>query len=183
MRSRNCTIAGNNVATDMGIRMQPCDAGCKGTKIAPCTAMPWLKYTGLYSVPNLVSRVPVERRVNVKMPAGVMDSPHTPIFNCSPFSICSGLSLPASPGSITTSSHQGLLSPLDMCEISVGRPPKNVTMTCSGKYTSACRAVSAWRRAAICTSPRSTSHIVGVTTPVALLRGTRMTNFSKAHTA
>ena len=85
MRSLNCTIAGNNVATDMGIRMQPCDAGCKGTKIAPCTAMPLLKYTVLYSVPNLVSRVPVERRVNVKMPGGVTDSPHTPIFNCSPF--------------------------------------------------------------------------------------------------
>ncbi len=38
-----CTALGNHSATLIGMRMQPCDAGCAGTEREPWTAMPPLK--------------------------------------------------------------------------------------------------------------------------------------------
>ena len=111
------------------------------------------------------------------MPGGVIASPQMPCF------ICALVLLPSSPGSIVTSSHQFSFEPLDMWVISLGAPSANTIITCSGKYTSTCVAVSALRRGEMRKSDCMIAHVDAVTVPVALSRGVAITNFSNAHTA
>ncbi len=62
----------------IGIRTQPCDAGCAGTDGDPCTAKPSWKYTGSYSSPRGETRKPPILRSAVNLPVGVTANAQPP---------------------------------------------------------------------------------------------------------